>query len=106
MAKFRYGVGTIIHTNATFSDPDDETPPVDAVTGNTLIDPSTVTCAVRAPDGTVTTYTYGVSAQLTRLSLGKFRCAITTSQVGTYRWTWTGATATRAVVFYGEADAY
>lgn len=106
MARYRYGIGTVIHTNATFSDPDSETAPVDEVTGNELIDPTTVTCSVRAPNGTVTLYTYGVNAQLTRLSLGRFRLALTTNQIGTYRWTWTGSTSTRAVVFYGEADSY
>lgn len=106
MAKYRYGVGTIIHTNATFSDPDSETAPVDPTTGNTLLDPATVTCAVRAPDGTVVTYTYQTDDELTQLSQGRYRCAVATTMEGTYRWTWTGATSTRAVVFYGEADAY
>ena len=106
MAKFRYGVGTVIYSNATFSDPDDETVPLDVETGKSLLDPTTVTCSVRAPGGTVTTYTFGLDDELTRLSEGKYRLTFPLTPVGTHKWTWTGATVTRAVVFYGEADAY
>ncbi len=106
MARSRYGTGTILHSNASFSDPDDYSLPTDPKTRRTYLDPTTVTCVVRGPDGESTTYTYGTDAELIRVDQGRYRCDIGLMQRGSYRWTWTGATSTRAVVFYGEADAY
>lgn len=106
MARGRYGTGTILHSNASFSDPDNYDAPLDPKTRRTYLDPTTVTCSVRDSDGQVATYTYGVDPELTRVDQGRYRCDIDLAVKGTWRWTWTGATSTRAVVFYGEADAY
>jgi hypothetical protein len=105
MSREWYGTGTILFSNMNFSDPDSTDAPLDERTRRTLLDPDDVTCAVTGPEGT-TTFTYGVDPELTRLSQGKYRCDINLAVDGTYRWTWTGTTTTRAVVIYGEAEAY
>lgn len=60
---------------------------------NALIDPTTLICKVEDPTGTKVTYTYGSSAELTRLGLGlfKLRIAVAVAGVWKYRWTATGA---------------
>lgn len=105
MSRGLYGVGTVLYSNATFSDPDSTVAPIDTKTGRTLLDPAAVSCAVTLPDRTTVTYTYGVDAQLTRLGQGQYRCSIDLDSEGSYRWKWAGVSGTRAVVVYGEADA-
>ena len=60
---------------------------------NGLIDAATVTIKVEDPSGDKVTYTYGSSAELTRVSLGTYRLRIAVSEAGVwkYRWTTTGA---------------
>lgn len=58
----------------------------------TPIDPAVVRFEFTAPDGVVTTYTYGTDAQLVRDSLGIFRVDLNATARGTwlYRWFSTG----------------
>lgn len=60
---------------------------------NALVDATTITCKVEDPAGSKTTYTYGVSTELSRASLGTYRLRLPVSVAGVwkYRWTSTGA---------------
>lgn len=49
-----------------------------------LADPTTVRATVTAPDGSVTVFEYGQSAQLTRDSLGVFELELPLAMGGTY----------------------
>lgn len=59
-----------------------------------LVDPTTITLTLRAPDGTITTYTYP-SAQIVRDSLGTYRGIVVPNDDGEwlYEWVSTGAGA-------------
>lgn len=59
-------------------------------------DPTSVSLKVRAPDGTVTTYSY--PAQVQRSATGRYYLDVTPSAAGTwhYKWTATGAVAVQA----------
>lgn len=52
-----------------------------------LIDPSTVSVTVKAPDGTSVTYSYAGST-VTKDSLGIYYVDVAPSLVGTYRYRW------------------
>lgn len=52
--------------------------------GSSPTDPTTVVAKVRNPAGTITTYTYGVDAALTRLSSGEYRLLFTVDRQGTW----------------------
>lgn len=62
--------------------------------GATETDPTAVTVRVRAPDGTETSYVYGVDAEVVRTAVGRFRFDLTGTQAGEYlvRFEGTGAT--------------
>mgnify|MGYP003563883054 CR=1 FL=1 len=53
-------------------------------------DPDAVTCIVTDPQGTATTYTYGTDSNLTRLSLGVYRCEFDVDAAGGWRWSLRG----------------
>lgn len=59
----------------------------------TPTDPTTVVAKLSAPDGTVTTYTYGSSAELTKTSTGVYLLTVTLNAAGLWwvRFTGTGA---------------
>lgn len=105
MPKSIYGQGTVIYGKVTFSDPDSVATPLDARTGHTLLDPSVVVVRLRAPNGVVTTYTYGTDAELTRDGQGKYRLRFTLTQKGTYRWTWAPYKGVTALSFTDECDS-
>lgn len=56
------------------------------------VDPATVTCKVKNPAGTITTYVYGTDPEVVRDSQGNFHCKIDANSAGTwyYRFSSTG----------------
>lgn len=95
MARVIYGTGEIVRARVTYTDPD---------TG-LVTDPIAVSVVVRQPNGTKTTYVYGVDPELTKVSIGLYQILITLSEDGTYKWKWTGTAASKATVDYDECDA-
>ena len=94
-----YDRGDLTRLSVTFTDPLD---------GDMPINPTTVTCQVRAPDGTVTTYTYGEDAEVVQDGAGKYHLdlLITASGAWHYRWAGTGAcTAADEVTFRVRASS-
>jgi uncharacterized protein YfaS (alpha-2-macroglobulin family) len=63
----------------------------------TAVDPSAVALRVRAPDGTVTTYTYAL-AEVTRDSAGAYHRDIALTASGTWHWRWDGTGTNAASV--------
>jgi len=56
-----------------------------------LTDPSTITCAVKAPNGSTTTYTYASPAtSITWVSTGVYALDLTLDEAGEYRYRWYG----------------
>lgn len=105
MGRAQYGQGTTIKVRITFSDPDDTTPPLDPKTGNTLLDPTTVALLIKDPDGQTHPYTL-LGGDIIRDSQGKFRFNLLLSELGTYTWRWTGTTALKSIVVFGQCDSY
>ena len=62
------------------------------------VDPTTVVVKKIAPNGTVTTYTYGVSAEVTRVSTGVYTLLVTTSTEGRYGTRWVGTEGSYSAV--------
>lgn len=58
----------------------------------TNTDPTTVSLEVKAPDATVTTYTYAGS-QITKTATGVYTKTLTPTAVGTYNYSWIGTGA-------------
>lgn len=80
-----YDIDDVAELGATFRD----------ASTNALVDPTTLTMTVKRPDGTVTIYTYGTSAEVSRTSLGLYRALIPLTAAGDwgYRWKSTGSGA-------------
>lgn len=95
MSKLQFPLGQTVRVRATFEDPDTLV----------LVDPNTVTFKVRAPNGVVTTKTYGVDAEVIKESVGKYLYRLTLSQEGTYRWKWTGVAVNETAVLPGQLDS-
>lgn len=76
-----YVIGALVRLTATF-----------AVAGvNT--DPTVVTFKIRVPSGTVTTYVYGVDAQLVKSATGVYYVDYTTTAAGDHAWRMAGTGA-------------
>lgn len=58
---------------------------------NALFDPSVVKCKVRSPSGVETTYTYGSSSNLTKVSTGSYKCTFDATAGGIWVATWKGS---------------
>ena len=77
-----YDLGDSIRVSATFTDADT----LDAV------DPDVVNLSIRTPDGTLTTYTYGVGGNVVKADVGQYYSIVDVNQSGSwfYRWWSTG----------------
>ena len=77
-----YDLGDSIRVSATFTDADTQ----DAV------DPDVVNLSIRTPDGTLTTYTYGVGGNVVKADVGQYYSIVDVNQSGSwfYRWWSTG----------------
>lgn len=60
--------------------------------------PTTVTCKVRKPDGTETTYTSGTTPAITNPSTGTYQLLIAVDQSGMWSHLWTGTTGSTVAV--------
>jgi hypothetical protein len=69
-------------------------PPFTNALTSALIDPSTVKLVITKPDGTVLRYTYGVDAQVTRLSVGLYQCLVVADVAGTWQYHWYAPSST------------
>ncbi len=56
-------------------------------------DPTVIVMTLKLPSGTTTTYTYGVSPELTRLGTGEYRFEFVPSLAGQYLYVWIGTGA-------------
>lgn len=76
-----YDVGDLVRLTAAFT------------VSSSATDPTTTTCKVREPDGTVTTLVYGTDAACVRSATGSFYVDWSTDQEGVHsvRWIGTGA---------------
>jgi hypothetical protein len=75
--------GNAVRSRCTFRD-------VDAA----LLDPASVVCMVQAPDGTETSYTFGVDDEVARASEGIYQLWIATNAAaGSYTPRWKGTDA-------------
>lgn len=95
MARQVFAHGEKVRARITYTDPDN----------GALTDPSSVSVVVRAPSGTSTTYVYGVDAACSKVSTGVYQVVITLSEVGTYKWKWTGSATEKTAVDYDECDS-
>jgi hypothetical protein len=77
-----YKLGTSVRARVVFRDVDGE-----------LIDPATVVCMVKKPDGAETSYTYGVDAGVVRDEAAVYHFWIATPDAGTYAYRWKGIDA-------------
>ena len=77
-----YNLGGYVRVWATFKD---------GATGG-VIDPDTVKLSIKTPAGTVTTYTYGVDANVVKEDVGKYYTRIDANEpeFWWYRWWSTG----------------
>lgn len=59
-------------------------------------DPTTVVFKSKSPSDVVTTKTYGIAAEITKVATGVYRCSFVLTAVGDwwYRWTATGTVNT------------
>ena len=84
MALDRFVMGSVVKLTVNFKTPKTATP------ANTLVDPATVTIAIRRPDKTTVNKTYGVD-DITKVSTGVYQYLVTLDQEGTYYWKWSGS---------------
>jgi hypothetical protein len=85
MAINRFQKGEVVKARVEF-----RTPKTALVNPDTPTDPDVVTLAIRRPDKTVVTLTYGVGADITRDDTGKYWASVELTQEGTYHYRWTG----------------
>jgi hypothetical protein len=70
---------------------------------NTLADPGTLTLTIKAPNGTLTIYTYGTGPEIVRDSTGVYRGIVATNDDGQWWYEW-AATGSAAGVAQGHFD--
>ena len=51
-------------------------------------DPGALRLKVKTPDGTVTTYTYGVTTEISKDSVGNYRASLTLGAAGAWYYRW------------------
>jgi hypothetical protein len=95
MPKDVFNTGEIVRARVTYRDPDT----------SALLDPGTVSVAVRSPDATIASYVYGTDPEVTRVSLGVYQVSVSLAQTGTYKWKWTGTGTEKAAVDYDECES-
>lgn len=96
MPKISRATGTSVKIFGLFSDPETKDP----------LDPVTVEVVIKAPDQTVSTYEYGVDAELIRGNVGIYFITLLLAQEGTYHWKWQAAGVPGvSVVVPGDIDS-
>jgi uncharacterized protein YfaS (alpha-2-macroglobulin family) len=71
MAVNTYDLGDLVRCSGAFTNASDA-----------AVDPDTVLFQFRTPSGDITTYTYGVDAELVRDSLGNYHVDVDANEVG------------------------
>lgn len=84
MATQAYNLGNDVTSSVLFT------------AANVPVDPTGVTFDVQAPDGTKTSYVYGVDSQVVRVSTGRYSVTLTPSARGLYHYDFTGTGAVEA----------
>lgn len=77
-----YKLGNSVRARVVFRDVDGD-----------LMDPATVVCMVKIPDGTEASYTYGVDVGVVREEEAIYHFWIPTPAAGTYAYRWKGIDA-------------
>lgn len=72
----RYQIDDDVRCQCTFTNSDT----------TAVVDPTAVMFQARSPAGTVTSYTYGTDAQLTRVSTGVYRATVDANAVGIWHY--------------------
>lgn len=82
MAANTYDIGDVVRLDVAFT-----------TQADVAVDPGTITVKIKNPIGTVTTYVYGVDAEVIRDSTGNYYVLIDADKEGVwyYRWEGTGA---------------
>lgn len=80
-----YARGTLVRASATF-----------ASAAGAAVDPTTVRLKVRAPAGTVTTWTHGIDGQLVKDAAGAYHADIDANEEGVWHTRWEGTGANQA----------
>jgi hypothetical protein len=104
-----YPFGSTVRFTCTFTDPTRTDAPVDPSTGNTLVDPTTVTAKLKKPDGSITTKVYGTDVEVVRDDVGIYHMDVAGDASGSWviGWIGTGALpAQRELAFKVEATAF
>lgn len=82
---------------------------VEFTAGGGFVDPGALSFKVRKPDGTVTTYVYGVDAQLVRESQGVYEVDVVADEEGTWQYRFEGTGASQSASegeFYVKRTAF
>lgn len=72
-----YDNGDLVRVTGTFTN-----------TSGTKINPAAVYFKIMTPEGTVTTYQYGVDGQVVRSATGIYYCDVDANEPGTWRYRW------------------
>jgi hypothetical protein len=83
-----YDIGDVVELEATFTN-----------TSGGGVDPTAVKLTVRQPDGTETTYTYGVDSGVTSPSAGLYRFSLSLTAAGRWYYRWQGIGLAAAAEF-------
>ena len=73
MSLIGYDLGDVIRCSGSFVN-----------SASTAIDPTNVYAKIKVPSGTITTYTYGVDAELVKDSVGNYHVDVDASTSGTF----------------------
>ena len=68
-----YDVGDVVRCSGAFAN-----------SAGTAVDPTAVLCKVRKPDGTITTFTYGVDAALVKAAVGSYYLDVEATAAGVW----------------------
>lgn len=81
MTEKNYDLGDLVRCTGNFKN-----------TAGADINPTTITCQIKKPDSTITSYTYGTDAELIRDSTGNYHLDVNANAVGRwyYRFSSTG----------------
>lgn len=91
-----YPFGSLVRIGVRFTDPNRIDAPIDSATGNTLIDPTTVTVKIKMPDASVLAKVFGVDSEVIRDSDGAYHMDVSCNQAGVWVWGWFGTGAGQA----------
>lgn len=114
-----YPFGSTVRFTARFTDPSRHVDPIDALTadsegtfgttGDTLVDPSTITAKLKKPDASVTTKVFDTDVEVVRDAVGIYHIDVACAAAGDYVIGWIGTgvlPAQRELAFKVGATAF